>query len=72
MIGLIILLALPISICEGLPLIREKRWKELVTAGILLGTALIIGLIKTLGIPSPIELLDRLIHPIGEAIFKRF
>ncbi|HEX3046872.1 MAG TPA: hypothetical protein VHY08_19110 [Bacillota bacterium] len=72
MIWLLVLLAVPIFICEGLPLIREKRWKELITAGALLSVALLIGLIKTFGAPTPIQLLDQWIRPVGEAIFKHF
>jgi hypothetical protein len=72
MMGLLILLAVPIGIYEGLPLIREKRWKELITVGVLIGGALLIGLGKTFGIPTPLELLDQWLRPVEEAIFKHF
>jgi hypothetical protein len=72
MLKLLIILTVPVCLFEGLPLIRGKRWKELTAFSILLGISLFIGIGKTLGLPTPIELLHRWLDPIGRAIFKQF
>lgn len=71
---LITLFLLIVLIClfEGLPLTRGKRWKELIVCGTLIGIALIIGIGKGLGLPTPIELLDQWLRPVGKVIFKHF
>lgn len=72
MIKWVILLAIPVGLWEGWPLIRQRKWKELITFGVLIGVALSISLGKTLGLPTPIELLGRWFQPLGRAIFKQF
>jgi hypothetical protein len=72
MLKLLILLTVFVSLIEGLPLLRQKRRKELVTFTILIGITLLIGIGKTIGLPTPIEWLNRWLRPVGEAIFKRF
>lgn len=72
MIKFLILIAVPICIFEGIPLFRNKKWRELITLGVLIGLSLIIGIGKQLGIMTPIELLDLLLMPLGKTFFKHF
>lgn len=72
MLKLLLLLAVPICFFEGRPLIREKKWKEMAMAGVLIGAACLIGLGKALGLPAPLALLARWLRPVGEMLFKRF
>lgn len=72
MLKLIIILAVPICFFEGMPLIRTKKWKELIVLGVLIGIALLIAIGKALDLPTPTQLLDQWLRPVGKAIFKRF
>jgi len=65
-------LAILVTLFEGIPLIRRKKWNELIALGILIGIALFIGIGKTMGLPTPIELLNRWLRPMGEMIFKKY
>lgn len=42
----------------------------MIAFGSLMGIALFISIGKALGLPTPIELLDQWLRPVGEAIFK--
>ena len=70
MTGLIAFTALAIGLAEGIPLGKQGQWKELVVMSSLLGMALLIVVGYTLGLPTPIALLERLLKPVGVAIFK--
>jgi hypothetical protein len=72
MLKLLILLAIPIFLFEGLPLIREKSWKELIAFSILIGVSLVLGVGKIFGMPTPVELLHRIFEPVGRALFNQF
>jgi hypothetical protein len=72
MILFLLLLSAPICFFEGLPLIREKRWKEFWAFASLIGIALLTGIGKAAGWPTPIELLYRLLLPVGKILFKDF
>ena len=72
MILFLLLLSAPICFFEGVPLIREKRWKEFAAFACLIGFALFIGIGKAAGWPTPIELLYRLLLPVGKMLFKHF
>ncbi len=69
---LLFLLAVPICVFEGWPLFREKRWKELAVLGLLIGAALLIGLGKALGLPAPLAVLERWLHPVSEILFREY
>ncbi len=60
-----------IFIAEGLPLARNKLWKELTTFGTLLGIALLLIIFNKLGIPGPLILMDELFSPVGKAIYQK-
>jgi hypothetical protein len=72
MIKLLLILAVPICLLEGIPLFREKKWPELSVFGILIGVTLLLGIGDALGWPPPLEMLQRLLRPVGEIIFKQF
>jgi hypothetical protein len=72
MVFLLIVLAVLVTLMEGIPLIHRKKWNELIVLGILIGIALLIGIAKTLGLPTPIEVLGRWLRPVGEMIFKKY
>jgi hypothetical protein len=55
---------------EGLPLIRNRQWKEFITMGFLLGTALLLVIGKMLDIMSPLGMLNKILNPIGKTILK--
>lgn len=65
-----ILAIILIFIAEGIPMIRNKLWKELITLGLLLGIALLLVIGYKLGIPTPLALVDELLSPFGKAIFQ--
>lgn len=62
-------LAVLIAFLEGAALLKAAKWRELGTFGVLLAAALLIGVAKALGMPTPIELLNRWLRPVGEALF---
>lgn len=70
MLKLFILLVISICLFEGIPLAKKKSWKTMIAFGSLMGIALFISIGKALGLPTPIELLDQWLRPVGEAIFK--
>jgi hypothetical protein len=72
MLKLLIILVIPICLFEGVPLIKAREWKMLIALGTILGIALFIGIGKTCGLPTPLELLDSLLRPVGKVIFKQF
>jgi hypothetical protein len=71
MLKLLILLVIPVFLFEGLPLIREKSWKEFAAFSILIGLSIILGVGKVFGMPTPVELLHRILEPVGRALFKQ-
>ena len=70
MIALIVFAALAIGVAEGIPLLKQGQWKELAVMSTLLGMAFLLVVGFRFGLPSPLMLLERLIDPIGKAIFK--
>ena len=67
---LIVLAALAIGIVEGIPLGKQNQWKELAVMSSLLSLALLLAASPSLGLPTPIALMERLLEPLGKAIFK--
>ena len=72
MLKLLLLFMVSLCIFEGFPLYRERKWKELITFGSLLGISLILTIGKALDMPTPVELIQGMLEPIGKAIFKPF
>ena len=70
MLKLVIILAVIIGFFEGIPLAREKKWRELMVVGALIGIALLIGIGKALELPIPIGLLEQWLCPLGRAFFR--
>lgn len=59
-----------IAFIEGLPLMKKRMWKELITLLILLLTSIILAGEKVLNIPNPVNLINNLLQPFGKIIFK--
>ena len=72
MFRLFLFLAIPLCFFEGLPLYKEKKWKEFITFGILIGISFVLTIGKTFEIPNPVEMLQRILEPVGKAVFKQF
>ncbi|HBW35842.1 hypothetical protein [Desulfosporosinus sp. BICA1-9] len=68
--ALIVFMALAIGLAEGIPLGKQGQWKELTVLSTLLGMAFLLVASNYLGLPSPLALLERLLEPVGKAIFK--
>lgn len=66
----ILLAIILIYILQGLPLIKNKKWKELFTFTLLLVIALLLGAGKKLGIRTPVLLLDQFLSPFGKMLFQ--
>ena len=67
---LIVFAALTIGLAEGIPLGKQGQWKELAVMSTLLIMAFLLAAGYYLGLPSPLELLERLLEPVGKAVFK--
>jgi hypothetical protein len=72
MLILLLILAVPICLLEGLPLFRKKKWPELIVFGILIGITFLFGIGNVFGWPPLLEILGRWLRPVGEIIFKQF
>jgi energy-coupling factor transporter transmembrane protein EcfT len=59
-----------IFIVDGLPLIKNKQWKEFATMGLLLGISLLLVIGKMLNILSPLSFIDKLLGPLGRTVLK--
>ena len=67
---LLMFMALAIGLAEGMPLRKKGQWKELAVMSTLLGLAFLLVTGYYLGLPSPLAFLERLLEPVGKAIFK--
>ena len=67
---LIVFMALAIGLTEGIPLRKQGQRKELVVMSALLGISILMAAGRYLDLPSLLTLLERLLEPIGKAIFK--
>lgn len=70
MLLVLMLISATIILIEGIPLVRKKQWKEFYTLISLLSIALALGIMKTIGMTSPIQFLQNLLYPLGKTIFK--
>ena len=59
-----------IAFVEGLPLIKNKMWKELIALLILLLIAILLVIIKYLNLPTPTDIMNNIFYPLGKAFFK--
>lgn len=66
---LIVVAALAIGLAEGIPLGKQGQWKELVVMSTLLGMTFLMVAGYYFGLPSPLAFLERLLEPVGKAIF---
>lgn len=67
---LVIMAFIMLVIFEGVPLIRNKLWKELGVFCILLGVAALWGTAKSFNLDTPVEWLEDWLGPIGEKALK--
>lgn len=70
MMEFIIPAAIIICIVEGVPLLKKRQLRELATFGFLIGIAVFLGIEKKLGMPTPFELLDQLLRPLGKTVLR--
>lgn len=69
LIGVIVTSAI-IIFFEGLPLIKQKMKKEFITLITLLIIAILLVVLNMLGIPTPLNILYKLLSPIGRTIYR--
>lgn len=67
---ILMIVSAAIILVEGIPLVRKKQRKEFYTLISLLSIALALWIVKAIGMPTPIQILENLLYPIGKAIFK--
>lgn len=71
MIKALISAVLLIGFIEGSSLIKKKMWKEFITVSFILSIAVLLQVCKELGIITPINLLERLLGPIGKMFLNK-
>ena len=69
MVIFVFLAAAAIFIIEGLPLIKGKQWKELITLVALLIIAVLLVIGDELGVAGPISMIKNMLTPIGKDLF---
>lgn len=70
MLTYLISAAILICLLDGVPLVKNKQWRELGTLGFLIVAAILLLVVNKINIPSPIEVLQQLLSPIGKFVFK--
>ncbi len=68
---ILVLIVIVIILAEGIPLVKKKLWKELVTFGILIFISIVLMVGKRLDIQPPLGLLGNLLSPIGKMLFMK-
>jgi hypothetical protein len=63
------LISIAIAFIEGIPLIKKRLWKELATLIILLLIAMLLVIGELLSLPTPLKIINNLIHPFGKTFF---
>lgn len=66
---LFVLTVIIIFLADGIPLIKGKLWRELGVFCFLIASAICLVIINGLNISTPVNWLDKLLNPIGKAIF---
>lgn len=67
----LVLISIAICLIEGIPLAYKKMWKEFITVLLLLVIAILLGLVKLLEIPTPLDALENILSPMGRFIFDQ-
>lgn len=70
MIVFLIVAVVLICLAEVPPLVKKKLWKELTTFGFIIGAAIFLGIVELLTSTTPVEWLEQLLIPVGEAMLK--
>lgn len=65
----LIFISIAIGVIEGLPLACKKSWKAFITVILLLVIAVVLGIIKLLDYPTPLDIIANTLRPIGKAFF---
>lgn len=68
-VKILILIIIAICLAEGIPLVKKRLWKELITFGLLIFISIILITGKMLDIQTPLGMLGNLFSPIGKVIF---
>ena len=68
---ILIITVLLIGLIEGVQLVKKKMWKELMTVGFILSIAMFLQISKDLGMITPINLLEKLLEPIGKVFLNK-
>lgn len=66
----VVAVAVLVFLTDGMRLVRQRRWRELATVGSLLALAGFLAIAASLHIPTPVDVLQRLLGPVGEALFE--
>ncbi|WPC41679.1 hypothetical protein [Clostridium sp. JS66] len=64
------LISAVIIFIEGVPLFKKKMWKEFITVLTLLIIAIFLVVEHGLGIPTPIDIANKLLYPLGRTVFR--
>lgn len=59
-----------VGIYEGIPLVKKKLWKEFITLIFLTLIIIILLIIKILNLPTPLEIIENLLYPLGKTIYR--
>lgn len=70
MLLILILTSVVITIVEGIPLARNKHWKEFYIMIIILVISLTLWSVKEIFMFTPLQVLKNLLYPVGKSIFK--
>ncbi|MFL0195040.1 hypothetical protein ACJDU8_05535 [Clostridium sp. WILCCON 0269] len=68
---IIIIAVLSICVLEGIPLIKKRMWKELLSMSLILLISLSLEISKKLGIITPINFIEKLFKPLGKIFFNK-
>lgn len=70
MLTLFVLAVILICLVDGVPLVKKRLWRELGAFGVLLGIAIFLFIANKLEMPTPVDWLQQMLAPVGEAILK--
>lgn len=70
MVVFLIVAVILICLIEVPHLLKGGLRKELATLGFIIGIAVFLGIAKILDFTTPVEWLEQLLVPVGEAMFK--
>ncbi len=67
---LFILTVVFISLFEGIPLVKNKQWGELVMVSFLITVSVYLGIAKLRNWSTPIQWLEQLLDPLATTLFR--